>query len=326
MRRRDFITLVGGTGTALAWPLAALAKQPKQFYQIGFLGGATNNPYDDNFVDGLREYGYVVGQNISIERKATAGQPQLIPGLVDDIVRLNVDVIVANSNGWAIPAKKATSTIPIVVLGSHGGVDIGLYASLAHPGGNVTGIDSLAESLDAKRIEILRQLLPQLSRLVILYNPGFPGADAHLASINAATRKFGLATRLVELRMRSEVEKAFNEILVDRPDAVLMVSDPVISNFGQQIAALGIANKLAIASEVKGYAEIGMCFTYGPNHLTIFRRGAYYVDKILKGADPGDLPVELPTVFELVINLKTAKALGLSVPDSLLATADLVIE
>jgi putative ABC transport system substrate-binding protein len=324
MRRRDFITMV--SGTAAAWPLGAQAKQPKESYQIGFLGMAANNPYDDIFLDGLREYGYVVGQNVSIERKAAAGQPQLIPGLVDDIVRQKVDVIVANSNSWAIPAKKATSTIPIVVLGSHGGVDAGLYASLAHPGGNVTGIDSLAEALDAKRIDILKQLLPQLSRLVILYNPGFPGADAHLASINTATRKFGLATRLVELRAPSEVEKAFNEILVDRPDAVLMVSDPVIAYLGKQIAAFGNANKLPIATEYKFYAEFGMCLSYGPNLLALFRRGAYYVDKILKGADPGDLPVELPTVFELVINLKTAKALGLSVPDSMLATADLVIE
>jgi putative tryptophan/tyrosine transport system substrate-binding protein len=323
MRRREFVTLVGGA--AAAWPLAALAKQPKQFYQIGFLGGFANNPYDDAFVDGLRQYGYVVGQNLSIERKA-ADQQQLIPRLVADIVQQNVDVIVANSNAWGLAAKKATSTIPIVVLTSHGGVDVGLYESLAHPGGNVTGIDSLAESLDAKRIDIFKQFLPQLSRLVILYNPGFPGADAHLASINAATRKFGLATRLVELGARSEVEKAFNDILADRPDAVLLVSDPIIAYFTKQIADFGNTNKLPIATEYRFYAEFGMCLSYGPNLLTLFRRAAYYVDRILKGAEPGDLPVELPTAFELVINLKTAKALGLSVPDSLLATADLVIE
>jgi putative ABC transport system substrate-binding protein len=322
MRRRDFITLAAGT--LVAWPLIARAQQLKPSYRIGFLG-TDGGSADLSFVNDLREYGYIEGKNLSIERKSTA-EAQLIPGMVADIVQKNVDVIVANSNPWGIAAQKATSTIPIVVLASHGGVEVGLYASLPHPGGNVTGIDTVAESLDAKRIDLLKQLVPQLSRVVILYNPGFPGANAHLASVEAATRQFGLVTRLVELGVRSQVESALGEILTDRPDAILMVSDPIIFNFREQIAAFGNANKLPIATEYQLYAKLGMCLSYGPSGPALLRRGAYYVDKILKGANPGDLPVELPTQFELVINLKTAKTLGLSVPDSLLATADLVIE
>jgi putative ABC transport system substrate-binding protein len=322
MRRRDFMTLVGGT--ALAGPLMAGAQQQKQVFRIGFLG-TDGGAADAIFVNSLRTHGLVEGQNLSIERRSTI-ETQLIPGMVADVIRQNVDVIVANSNPWGIAAKKATGTIPIVVLGSHGGVDVGLYASLAHPGGNVTGIDTLAESLDAKRIDILKQLVPQLSRLVILYNPNFPGANAHLASVGAAAKRLGLATRLVELHARSQVESALGEILTDRPDAVLMVSDPIIYNFREQIAAFGLANKLPFATEYSFYAKGGICFSYGPKGAVLLQRGAYYVDRILKGAKPEDLPVELPTEFELAINLKTAKALGLSVPEGLLATADLVVE
>jgi putative ABC transport system substrate-binding protein len=322
MRRRDFITLVGGT--ALAWPLVAGAQQQKQVFRIGFLG-TDGGAADAIFVNSLRTHGLVEGQNLSIERRSTI-ETQLIPGMVADVIRQNVDVIVANSNPWGIAAKKATGTIPIVVLGSHGGVDVGLYASLAHPGGNVTGIDTLAESLDAKRIDILKQLVPQLSRLVILYNPNFPGTNAHLASVGAAAKRLGLSTRLVELHARSQVESALGEILTDRPDAVLMVSDPIIYNFREQIAAFGLANKLPFATEYSFYAKGGICLSYGPKGAALLQRGAYYVDRILKGAKPEDLPVELPTEFELAINLKTAKALGLSVPEGLLATADLVVE
>jgi putative ABC transport system substrate-binding protein len=322
MRRRDFITLVGGT--AFAWPLTAGAQQQKQVFRIGFLG-TDGGAADAIFVNSLRAYGLVEGQNISIERRATT-ETQLIPGMVADIVRQNVDVIVANSNPWGIAAKKATGTIPIVVLASHGGVDVGLYVSLAHPGGNVTGIDTLAEYLDAKRIDILKQLVPQLARLVILYNPKFPGANAHLASVGAAAKKLGLTARLVELHARSQIESALGEILTDRPDAVLMISDPIIYNFREQIAAFGIANKLPFATEYSLYARVGMCLSYGPKGSALLQRGAYYVDRIIKGAKPEDLPVELPTEFELAINLKTANALGLSVPEALLATADSVVE
>jgi len=322
MRRRDFITLVGGT--ALAWPLEAGAQQQKQVFRIGFLG-TDGGAADAIFVNSLRAYGLVEGQNLSIERRATT-EPQLIPGMVADIIRQNVDVIVANSNPWGIAAKKATGAIPIVVLASHGGVDVGLYASLAHPSGNVTGIDTLAESLDAKRIDILKQLVPQLSRLAILHNPDFPGASAHLASVGTAARELRLATRLVELHARSQIESALGEILTERPDAVLMVSDPVMYNFREEIAAFGIANKLPFATEYSLYAKIGMCLSYGPKGSALLKRGAYYVDRILKGAKPEDLPVELPTEFELAINLKTAKALGLNVPERLLATADVVLE
>lgn len=324
MRRRDFITLVGGTGAALAWPPMAGAQQQKQAFRIGFVG-TDGGAADAIFVNSLRGYGLVEGQNLSIERRATT-DAQLIPGMVADIVRANVDVIVANSNPWGIAAKRATDTIPIVVLGSHGGVDVGLYASLAHPGGNVTGIDTLAESLDAKRMDILKQLVPQLSRLAVLYNPNFPGVNAHLASLGAAAKKLGLATRPVELHQPSRIESALGDILADRPDAVLMISDPIIYNFREQIAAFGIANKLPFATEYSLYVKLGMCLSYGPKGPALLQRGAYYVDRLLKGAKPKDLPVELPTEFELAINLKTAKALGVSVPQALLATADSVIE
>lgn len=279
----------GGACTALAWPLMASAQQQKQVFRIGFLG-TDRGAADAIFVNSLRAYGFVEGENLSIERRATT-ETQRIPGMVADIVRQNVDVIVANSNPWGIAAKKATGTIPIVVPGSHGGVDVGLYASLAHPGGNVTGIDTLAEHLDAKRMDILKQRLPQLSRLVILYNPDFPGAHAHLASAGSAAEKLGLATRLVDFHARSQIEAVLGEISIDRPDAVLMVSDPIIYNFREQIAAFGIANKLPFATEYSLYARAGMCLSYGPKGAALLQRGAYYVDRILEGAKPADLPV-----------------------------------
>jgi len=268
-------------GTALAWPLMAGAQQQKQIFRIGFLG-TDGGAADAIFVNSLRAYGLVEGQNLSIERRATT-EAQLIPGMAADIVRQNVDVIVANSNTWGIAANRATGAIPIIVLASHGGVHVGLYASLAHPGGNVTGIDTLAEYLDAKRIDMLKQLVPQLLRLVVLYNPDFPGANAHLASVGMAAKKLGLATRLVELHSSLQIESALGQILPDRPDAVLMISEPTIYNFREQIAAFGIANKLPFATEYSLYARVGMCLSYGPKGSALLQRGAYYVDRILKG-------------------------------------------
>ena len=235
VKRREFIGLVGG---AAAWPLAARAQSPNKVYRIGYLApGSTPKSFLDGLITGLRDFGYIEGQNITIEWRMAAGQLQLLPAMSAELVQLNVDVIVASTVLAAVPARKATNSIPIIVLASHDGVGAGIYASLAHPGGNTTGIDSLSEVLDGKRIEILRQVLPRLSRLVVLYNPGYPSADKHFASVNLAARKFDISVRPVELRGPQDIEKALAEILSDGPDAVLSIADPIETLLRQQINA-----------------------------------------------------------------------------------------
>ncbi len=274
---------------------------------------------------GLRDFGYFEGQNISIEWRLANGQMQLLPAMAEDLAKLNVDVIVAATGLAGLLAQKATKTIPIVVISSHDGVGLGLYQSVAYPGGNITGIDSLSEALDGKRIEILRQLVPKLSRLTILYNPDSPDVKPHFVSVDNGAKQFGIDVQAVEMRSRDDLQPAFDAILRNRPDAVISILDALLAAHREKIVAFALENKLPMCNEAKEFVELGQLFSYGANLNAIWRRGAYYVDRILKGAKPGDLPVETPTVFELAINRKTATALGLTVPDSLIATADIVI-
>ena len=324
MKRREFIALVGGA--AVAWPVGAGAQQPARVYRIGYLGAGSRPPVVVEFVDELRSLGYVEGQNVSIEFQFAAGKVDRLPDMVADYVHRKIDIIVAATSLAAIPAKKATTTIPIIGLGVHDGIGAGLWTSLARPGGNVTGLEALAPEIDAKRVEILKGILPHLSRMTVLYNPDVPGSVAHLEYVMAAAKVVGTAVLVVEVRSPVEFDGAFAAIQSNRPDAVLVVTDPLTFQERKRIDSFATEHRIPMVYEFKEFLQQGGLVSYGPSLGGMWRRGAHYVDKVLKGAKPADLPVEQPTKFELVINLKTAKALGLTVPSSLLARADEVIE
>jgi len=327
MRRRKFIALVGGAILSAGTSLSVGAQAGGKVYRIGYLACSSRRvPQIDDFLQGLREVGYVEGQNIAIDYQLAAGQCERLYEMAAELVRLNVDIIVAAGNMAAFPAKRATTTTPIIVLGSHNGVGTGIFESLARPGENITGIESLAPDIDAKRIEILRELLPQHSRLALLYNPMDPGAASHVESGQKAAEVLSRTMTTIEVRTPSGFDAAFGEILRERPNALLVISDPV-TLFGRQLIVDFVSQQgLPTIYEFKVFAELGGLISYGPSIGEMWKRGAYYVDKIRKGAKPADLPVEQPTRLELVINLKAAKTLGITVPPSLIARADEVIE
>ncbi|MGH7306268.1 MAG: ABC transporter substrate-binding protein [Candidatus Rokuibacteriota bacterium] len=309
-----------------AMPLAAQTQQAGKVWRIGYLAGSPRVPQIDAFVQGLRDLGYVEGQNLVLEMKLAHGRIDQIPELAADLVRLKPHVIVAAANVAGLAAKKATSAIPIVVIASHDGVKVGLFASLARPGGNVTGLESLAPDLDAKRLEWLKHVIPTLSRIALLYNPLDPGGSVHVDITMRTARSLGIQVRLVQVRSAAEFDSALMAALRDRPDALLTVTDPLVFAHRERIAQFTLEHRLPSAHEYKAYADFGGLMSYGPNMSVLWRRAAYYVDRILKGATPGGLPVEQPTQFELVINLKSAKALGLTIPPTLLLQANHIIE
>jgi putative ABC transport system substrate-binding protein len=310
----------------LVFPRPAGAQQPKKIWRIGYLAGSPRVPQIDAFLEGLRELGYIEGQNAVIELKLAHGRVERLPELAAELVQFKPDVIVAAANVGGLAARHATSTIPIVVVASHDGVGVGLFASLAHPGGNVTGIESLAPDLDVKRLELLKQAVPRLSRIAVLYNSTDPGSPAHVEITRNTAQSLGLQVRLVELVTAAELDTALTTITRDRPDALLTVTDPLMFANRERVVQFTVQNKIPAAFEFKAFAELGGLMSYGPSMSDMWRRAAYYADRILKGARPADLPVELPSRFELIINMKTAKAWGLTIPPSLLLRADAVIE
>jgi putative ABC transport system substrate-binding protein len=324
MRRREFIRFLGGA--TLAPCFTAEAQQETRVWRVGLLSGSSRSPPYDAFVEGLRELGYVEGKNITIDFRFAQGQVERVPEFARDLVRSRPDVIVAAANVAAIPAKQATKDIPIVVLASHDGVEVGLYASLSRPGGNVTGVESIAPELDMKRLDLLKAVVPVLSRISVLYNADEPSASRHVAAITTAARALGLKVSVYGMRSLADFEETFAALHRDRTEALLPVTDPLVFSQRERIVHFALENRMPGIYEFKAFVAAGGLMSYGPNLNQLFRRGAYYVDKILKGAKPADLPVEQPTKFELVINLKTAKALGLTVPQSLLSGSDDVIE
>ena len=329
MRRRAFIAWIGGA--TMAWPLTARAQQPAgRVYRIGYQSIASREQtlhFVKAFEEGLRSLGYRPGENVVIEYRFADGQLERLPALAEDLVRLGVDIIVATGiNPSAVAAMKATATIPIVITGLDP-VRAGLVASLAHPGGNVTGlaVDAGGEIL-GKRFELLKETLPNLSRLGILWNPDVAFVRSRQTSMAEIARTLGLTTIPVEARGLDELEPAFATMLKERAQAFVMQGDSVLFNYRGQIAEMALKNRLPAVSLQKEYADAGFLLTYGADIRDLYRRAAVYVDKIFKGAKPADLPVEQPTKFELVINLKTAKALGIIMPPTLLARADDVIE
>src|SRR3954447_11491055 len=327
MKRREFITLLGG---ATAWPLAARAQQPAgRIYRIGYLSGLSREQMlHKAFEEGLRSLGYRVGENVAVEYRFANGELERLPALATELVRLGVDIIIASgSNQIVVAAMKATTTIPIVMTASLDPVGTGFVASLARPGGNVTGLaaDTGSEIL-GKRFELLKEILPNLSRVGILFNPDVAAIRSRLTSMMEIAPTLGLTLVAVEARGLDALEQAFAIMVRERAQAFVMLGDSVLFNYRSQIVEMALRNRLPPASIQREYADAGFLLTYGAGLRDLYRRAAGFVDKIFKGAKPSDLPVEQPTKFELVINLKTAKVLEIVVPPTLLTRADEVIE
>jgi putative ABC transport system substrate-binding protein len=329
MERRTFLaTLAGGLLTA---PLAAKAQPREKVPRVGYLSpGSPSEPFRrrrfEAFRQGLRELGYVEGQNIAIESRWAEGKYDRYSALAADLVRLKVDVIVAVGGRATQDAQQATRTIPIVMSVVIDPVGSGLVSSLARPGGNVTGLTIMASDLVGKQLELLKEVVPKVSRVALLWNPANPGSAPQLREAEAAARALGVRLQTLEARGPQEIDSAFAAMTRERAGALLILPDAIFGNQRRQIAELAAKRRLPSLLGVGEYAEAGGLMTYSANNLDLERRAATFVDKILKGAKPADLPVEQPAKFELVINLRTAKAIGLTIPQSLLLRADEVIQ
>jgi ABC-type uncharacterized transport system substrate-binding protein len=324
MKRREFITLLGG---AAAWPLAARA-QHTGIYRIGYLdpGSISRVAPFNAFMDGFRELGWVEGKNIAFERRHAENHLEWLPEFAAELVRLNVDVILAAGTLGPLAAKRATTTIPIVMTAAGDPVGSGLVASLAQPNGNITGMSLMAPDLGGKRLGLLKEFVPQLSRVAVLWNAANPYPALVFKETQAAGQKLGIQVQSLEVRSPDDFDGAFERTRRWRPDALITVEDPLTVTYRKRIADVALDEQLPSLYGVREFVEVGGLISYGGNVTDLFRRAAGYVDKILKGAKPADLPVQQPTRFEMVINLKTAKALGLTVPLIMQMTADEVIE
>jgi putative ABC transport system substrate-binding protein len=323
MRRRDFIAILGGG--AVAWPLAARAQQPK-VARLGFLGPASATDFQvEALRAGLRDFGYVEGRNVTIEYRFAEGQYDRLPALANELVRLNVDVIVTHSTPGTRAAIAATSTIPIVMAIAGDAIALGLVADLARPGGNVTGSTFFNPELMAKRLELLKELSTPMTRIAVLLNPDNPVNEAILPAMEQTAKPLSMELTKFYARGPNEFEKTFADIANQKLDAVVIEDDPILIVNAKALALLAINRHIPAISHPE-FGAAGGLMAYGVNLFDLFRRSGYFVDRILKGAKPSDLPVERPTKFELVINLKTAKSLGLNIPPLLLARADEVIE
>jgi putative ABC transport system substrate-binding protein len=325
MDRRTFIS--GITVGLLAAPLAVTAQQPGKVYRIGLLSPTSQSPSIEAISEGLRTLGYVEGQNLVIEYRSAEGRFDRLPDFAVELVRLHVDVIVAVVTQASLAAKNATSTIPIVMMAVGDPVGAGLVASLARPGGNVTGTSGMAVEVASKLLELLQQVAARIHRVSVLWNPANEVFQGQMVkATEAAARSMGIQLQMLAARDVKEIDRAFAAMTKGRAEALVVLPDPVFVAQHSRIAVFAARNRLPSVSGSSGYAEEGGLITYGPDFFELGRRTAAYVDRILKGAKPGDLPIEQATKFELAINLKTAKALGLTIPPSLLQRADQVIE
>jgi putative tryptophan/tyrosine transport system substrate-binding protein len=326
MRRRKFIALLG-CGVA-GWPVAARGQQSTKLRTIGFLGATTPAAWSHSvaaFVHRLSELGWSEGRTIAIEYRWAEGRPERLTEISLEFVRLKVDVIVTHSSEPALAAKQATSVIPIVFASAGDPVGIGLVESLARPGGNVTGLSSQATDTAGKRLELLREIVINLGRLAIIGNVSNPFSVLDIREAQVAARRLGLEVATVEIRRAEDIAPAF-EALKDRGDALYVCNDPIFFTNRIRINTLALGARLPTMYGFREHVEAGGLVSYGANFPDLFRRAADYVDKILRGAKPADIPVEQPTKFDLVVNLTTAKALGLTIPESFLLRADEVIE
>jgi putative tryptophan/tyrosine transport system substrate-binding protein len=324
VKRRAFIMLLGG---AVAWPLAARAQQPGKLPIIGYLGSGTPSTHGlwaAAFVQRLRELGWSEGRTIAIEYRWAGGRSDRYREIAAEFVRLKVDIIVT-VGGAVLAAKRATSVIPIVFGAASDPLGAGLVASLARPGSNVTGLSIQSHDLSGKRIELLREVIPALRRFAIMTNAGYTAAVLERNEVQATARTLGLDVATLDIRRAEDITPAF-EALTGGADALYVTNDPLTNTNRVRINTLALGARLATIHGLREYVEAGGLMSYGPNIPDLFRRAGDYVDKILRRAKPGDLPVEQPTKFDVVVNVTTAKAIGITVPPTVLARADEVIE
>jgi putative ABC transport system substrate-binding protein len=328
LKRREFITLLGGA--AVAWPLTAHAQQAGKVWRIGFIAGASRASAFDNiligFPQGMRELGYAEGKDFTIEWRYADGAYERFPEIAADLVRLKVDVFVLGTPAAVRSVQQATSTIPIIMGYSTDPVGNGFVTSLARPGGNITGLTGSSDDTAPKQMELLATIVPNISRVGVLMNPSNPNSSPILKSAQAAAQTVRLVVIPVEARTPAEIETAFAVLVRDRAEAMMVTSDGFFNTQRQRITELALRHRLPSMFSQREYAEAGGLMSYGESLKEFFRRAATFVDKIIKGAKPGDLPIEQPTLFKLVINHKTADALGVTIPPQLYLFADEVIE
>jgi ABC-type uncharacterized transport system substrate-binding protein len=328
VRRRDFITLLGG---GAAWPLAARAQgEPGKVYRLGQLSGGTaasRVPLLAAFVRGMRDLGYVEGQNLVVEHRYAEGRFEVLPALARELLAWNPDVLFVSTTPASLAAKAATSTVPIVMVSVADPLGVGLIASLSRPGGNVTGVTNIGAELAGKRVEILKEIVPAASRIAVLINPDDQNALLQMQDARLAADKLGVRLEpVLHARMSDDLKDAFEAATRAGAGAALRMIDPLAAALREQTVALAVEYRLPVIYAFREDVVAGGLVSYGTSLPDQYRQAATFVHKIFTGAKPADLPVEQPTKFELVINLKTAKALGLTVPDNLLARADEVIE
>jgi putative tryptophan/tyrosine transport system substrate-binding protein len=318
--RREFVALIGG---AAAWPLIARAQQPKKIPKVGLLAYA---PFWQPLLETLREKGYVEDQTIVFEKRPDPDQPDRIKPLAVDLVLSQVDVIVTFGAVATLAARSATTSTPIVMIGVGDPLGTGLVPSLARPGGNITGNTIFGAELGAKRLELLREMIPSVTRVAFLWNSANPANALHLEEVQRGAAAFGITLISTPAATPEAIGSALATTIEQRPQALLMTADPMHQLHAAEVIEFAAGHRLPTMHQLREHAHAGGLMAYGANSADLLRRGALYVDKILKGAKPADLPVEQPTKFDLVINLKTAKALGIEVPPMLLVRADEIIE
>jgi putative ABC transport system substrate-binding protein len=326
MRRRGFLTMLGAAAIA---PRLAAAQQARKFPRIGFLGNSTPTleaKLVGSFREGLRDLGYIENQNISIEYRWAEGKYERLPTLIAELIASKVDVIVTAGTPAALAVKKATASVPLVMVAVGDPVGTGLVASLAHPGGSATGLTSIAPELEGKRLELIKQAVPGVSRVAVLWNPANAYQIGDEKEVRAAAGVLGIPILSLALRTPEEFDAAFATILSERADAVMVLADRVFLHNRKGIIDFVTKNRLPTMNAYRELVEAGGLMSFGPNYAVMHRQAAAYVDKILKGAKPADLPVEQPARFEFVVNLKTAKALDIRFPQTILLRADEVIE
>jgi putative ABC transport system substrate-binding protein len=324
MRRREFIALLGGVAM---WPLGAQAARAAKRYRIGILCPERPPPgFLEAFRQGLRALGYVEGQDVAFEVRGADGYSQRLAALANELANLKVDVIIAVNTPSVQAAKRASAKIPIVMLRVADPVKTGLVSSLSRPGGNVTGLSLMVDELSGKRLALLKEAIPRVSRVAVLWFKPNPGSEIVVSAMKASGRGLGLELLLLPLQRRADLNAALQSATRRQAEAVIVVEDTVATEHRAEILNLAAFHSLPVVAQYKTFAETGALLAYGPNLSAMYRRVAYYVDRILKGDKAGELPVEQPTEFHLVINLKTAKALAVTIPPTLLARANEVIK
>jgi len=321
--------LIATLALSLAVPLSAVAQQPRKVYRIGMLetiAASLNAANLQAFRQELRARGYLEGQNLAIEYRSAEGKAERFLGLADELVRLQVDLIVTRGTPATSAAKKATATVPIIMAANGDPIGVGLVPNLARPGGNVTGLSSVTTELGGKRLELLREALPTVSHVALLWNPTNPAARNDWREADAAARALGLMPVSLEVRKSEDFGPAFETARKQRANVMVVILGGLIQNHQRQIVDLARRHRLPDVYASREFADVGGLLSYGVSYPDLYRRAAIYIDKVFKGARPGDLPIEQPTKFELVINARTAKSLGLTIPPSLMLQADQVIE